>query len=309
MIHTILGAGGAIGTPLARELAEMKLDVRLASRSPVQVNEHDALVKANLLNPEETESAIAGSNVCYVCVGLPYKAKVWEESWPILMRNVLNACQKHRCKLVFFDNVYGLGSKQVGHITEDATLMPDSRKGKVRALIDQMVMGAVEKGTVEAMIVRAPDFYGPIKHSSMHMNMLYDNLVKGKAGQWLCRGDMPHSSAYAPELAMGTALLGNKPEAFNQIWNLPCSKEAPTGRQWNALFAHALHQKDALQVLPAWGLRVLGLFIPIMNELFDMRYQYNRPYFFDSSKFEKAFGYLPKSCSQAVSETVDALKT
>lgn len=50
--------------------------------------------------------------------------------------------------------------------------------------------------------------------------------------------------------------------------------------------------------------KVIGWFIPMMSELHDMIYQYNREYFFDSSKFNKRFNYKPISNSEAVIETL-----
>jgi len=51
-------------------------------------------------------AAVAGSDVVYLLVGLPYKAKVWEALWPVVMQNTIEACRLHGSKLVFFDNIY-----------------------------------------------------------------------------------------------------------------------------------------------------------------------------------------------------------
>ena len=37
--------------------------------------------------------------------------------------------------------------------------------------------------------------------------------------------------------------------------------------------------------------RLLGLFIPLMREMPEMMYQYNRDYIFNSDKFEKHFDF------------------
>jgi hypothetical protein len=50
------------------------------------------------------------------------------------------------------------------------------------------------------------------------------------------------------------------------------------------------------------------MFIPIIKELSEMTYQYDRDYFFDSSKFIKAFQYTPTTNFAAVNEVVNALK-
>lgn len=59
----------------------------------------------------------------------------------------------------------------------------------------------------------------------MVMNLIYDNLAKGKKSQWLCNKNVVHSISYAPDLGKGTAILGNTPDAFNQVWNLPTDSQ------------------------------------------------------------------------------------
>jgi hypothetical protein len=51
---------------------------------------------------------------------------------------------------------------------------------------------------------------------------------------------------------------------------------------------------------------VLGLFIPIMREMVEMMYQYDRDYVFDSSKFEKRFQIKPTSYVQGIKEMIKA---
>ena len=47
-MQTILGAGGAIGKELARELHTYTNDIRLVSRNPKAVNKSDQLMSADL---------------------------------------------------------------------------------------------------------------------------------------------------------------------------------------------------------------------------------------------------------------------
>ena len=47
---------------------------------------------------------------------------------------------------------------------------------------------------------------------------------------------------------------------------------------------------------------------PYLKEMYEMRYQYDRDYYFDSSKFNKHFNYTPTSNAEAVKQTVAELK-
>jgi nucleoside-diphosphate-sugar epimerase len=174
--------------------------------------------------------------------------------------------------------------------------------------VDRHILEQVEKGKLEAIIARSPDFFGPIKDKSMLMIMVYDNLVKGKKAQWLCNADAIHTTGFTPDLAKGTALLGNTPEAFNQIWNLPVDPARITARQWVKLFADQMGGSEKVTVMPGWMLRLVGIFVPILGELYEMRYQFDRDYYFDSTKFCKQFNYTPTSNAEAVRLTVEGLK-
>lgn len=308
MKQTILGAGGAIGSELAKSLADYTSDIRLVSRNPKKVNPNDELLSTDLSQKEQVEKAIAGSNIVYLTVGFDYNTKLWQRMWVPLIENVIAACQKHNCKLVFFDNVYAIGGDHVKHITEESPISPCSKKGEVRAEVDRLILKAIESNKLKAIIARAPDFFSEFKDRSLLMNLVYDNLVKGKKAQWFCNVKVVHTCGYAPDLAKGTAMLGNTSDAYGQIWNLPTDPERIRGEQWISLFAEEMNTSNKYQVLPGWGMKALGLFVPILKEMYEMRYQYDRDYYFDSSKFNKKFNYIPTNNRTAVKQTIERLK-
>ena len=108
-MQTILGSTGIIGTELAKALTQHTDKIRLVSRNPKRVNPTDQLVIADLTNFNEVLTAVEGSEVVYLTAGLQYKINVWQTKWPLIMKNVIEACKTHKTKLVFFDNVYAYG--------------------------------------------------------------------------------------------------------------------------------------------------------------------------------------------------------
>ncbi|MBC7571561.1 MAG: NAD(P)H-binding protein [Spirosoma sp.] len=308
MKQTILGAGGAIGIELAKALPTYTSDIRLVGRNPKKVNTTDNLFKADLSNRDEVFKAIEGSEIVYLMVGFDYNTKLWQQMWPPLIKNVIDACLEHNAKLVFFDNVYAIGGDNVKHITENSPISPTSKKGEVRAEVDKLILDSIENRKLNAIIARSADFFSGVKDKSLLMNMVYDNLAKGKKAQWFCNTKVIHSTSYTPDLGKGTAILGNSKEAFNQIWNLPTDPQKITGEEWINLFATEMKTSNKSQVLPSWGIKALGLFVPILNEMYEMRYQYDRDYYFDSSKFNKHFNFTPTTNADAVKQTVAELK-
>ncbi len=288
-MQTILGGGGAIGTELAKALKTFTQQIRIVSRKPQKVNDTDETFAADLTNETAVSKAIEGSEVVYLVAGLPYKIKAWQEQWPKIMQNVIKACEKHQAKLVFFDNVYLYDEKSIPHLTEDAPINPPSKKGKVRATIVQMIMNEVKEARLTAMIVRAADFYGPGINTSVLQETVYKNMKKGKAAFWLGDKSKIHSYTYTPDAGKATALLGNTPDAFNQVWHLPTSNEKLTGNDWIRLFAESMKVKNKSMSVPKTMVRLMGWFNPVMKEMTEMMYQNTQDYFFDSTKFTKQF--------------------
>ena len=91
----------------------------------------------------------------YLCAGIQYDTKVWQEQWPVIMRNVIAATEAAGTRLIFFDNIYMYGLVR-GPITEDTPYRPNSAKGTVRARIADELMEATARGRLRASIARAP---------------------------------------------------------------------------------------------------------------------------------------------------------
>jgi len=308
MKQTILGAGGAVGIELAKALKPYTTDIRLVGRNPKKINATDDLFPADMTNRDEVFEAVKDSHVVYLMVGFDYNTKLWQQMWPPLIKNVIDACLHYKAKLVYFDNVYAIGGDHVNHITENSPISPTSKKGEVRAAVDKLILDSIEKRNLHAIIARSADFFSGVKDKSILMNTVYDNLIKGKKAQWFCNAKVIHSVSYTPDLAKGTAILGNTDSAYQKVWNLPTDPQKITGEDWINLFATELKTSNKYQVLPGWGMKAIGLFVPFLKEMYEMRYQYDRDYYFDSSKFNKEFNYTPASNAFAVKQTVEQLK-
>ena len=304
-MQVILGAGGAIGKDLARELKKYTDKIRLVSRNPVTVNEDDELFAGDLMVPEKVEKAIKGANVAYVTAGLAYNTKVWQEQWPVIMKNVISACKKHKTRLVFFDNIYAYNPNHLNPMAEETEIFPASKKGKVREEIAQMILDEISNGKLDAMIARAADFYGPGINNSVLNETVFKNLKAGKRANWFCSVSVKHNFTYTPDAAKATALLGNTESAYGQVWHLPTVAAVPM-QQWIDTFAAELNVKSKTMVVSKFMVSLMGLFVPIMREMKEMLYQYDRDYDFDSSKFETVFKITPTSMEEGIRQVVKA---
>ena len=306
-MQTILGSSGVVGTELAKSLTKYTDKIRLVSRNPKRVNPNDQIVVADLTNSEQVLTSVEGSEVVYLTAGLQYKTSVWQTQWPIIVKNVIDACKAHKAKLVFFDNVYAYGLVK-GWMKEDTLINPSSKKGEVRAQIAQMIMSEVERGHLDAIIARAADFYGPNTPLSFATVTVFHNLKKGKKAQWFLNENKKHSMTFTPDAGKATALLGNTNSAYNQIWHLPTDKNALTGKEFIEIAAKAFGVDPKFMVLKKWMIQLVGMFVPVVKESIEMLYQNEYDYLFDSTKFEKTFNFIPTSYKDGIAETVKSMR-
>lgn len=304
-MQTILGSGGVISRELAESLREYTTDIRLVGRNPKAFHESNELVSADLTNAEDTLRAVEGSEVAYLVVGFPYSYKKWQEMWPLAMRNVIEACKTYGTKLVFFDNIYMYDPEYLNNITEETPHNPSSKKGGVRKQIIDMMMSEVENGSLTALVARCADYYGPgIERNSMLTETVLKKFAEGSKANWLGPLNFKHSFTYTPDAGKATALLGNTPDAYNQTWHLPTAGNPPTAKEWIETVANQMDVKPKTMVVSPFMAGLLGIFIPVMKEVKEMMYQYDRDYVFNSDKFEKHFNFTPTSYEDGIAHTI-----
>lgn len=303
-MQTILGANGTIARELSKHLPQYTNQIRQVSRNPKKVNPTDELVTADLLNYVQTEKAVAGSEVVYLLAGLKYDVKTWEQQWPIVMRNTIDACKKNGSKLVFFDNVYAYGQVN-GAMTEETPFNPNSKKGEVRAKIATTLLDEIKQGNLQGMIVRAADFYGPGALLSLTHSTVNERLKAGRGAQWVGDPKKIHTFTYTPDAGRTVAIAGNTPSAYNQTWHALTSSEKITGDDYIRIAYEILNkQYKSPMVMSKLGVRLLGLFVPVLREFVEMMYQFENEYVFDSSKAEKAFNVKATPYKEGILETL-----
>jgi nucleoside-diphosphate-sugar epimerase len=290
-LTTILGAGGPISNELVKILSADGTPLRLVSRNPRPAARGTETLAADITDQQQAIRAVAGSSTVHLLIGLKYDVKVWQQHWPRVIANTIEACKRAGAKLLFFDNVYMYG-KVKGPMTEETPYAPVSKKGEIRARIATTLMDEVKRGHLTAMIARAADFYGPSDAGHGLPNALvFEPFAKGAKAQWLINDSAPHSLTFTPDAARGVAMLAQRDSAWNQVWHLPTYAPAPTGKEFIEMAAQAFGVKFKYRILNRGMIKVGGWFNPLVGELSEMLYQNDSPYVFDSTKFARAFGF------------------
>ncbi len=305
-MYTILGAGGTIGNEFSKTLFQNNIAHTLVSRHPKSIN--GALTKsADLANALETDEAVKGSSIVVLCAGLQYDIRIWNEKWPAIMTNAINACKKHHAKLIFFDNVYMLG-KVSGAMTETTPYNPVSKKGELRAKIATQLMDEAKAGSLTAMIVRSADFYGPGCKTSVLNTLVFDKMAKAKKAQWMGNDKALHSFTFTPDCGKAIWMLSQRGDTWNQVWHMPTAAPPLTGKQIIHMAAKIFNVSEKHSVISKAMIGLLGIFMRIMYEMKEMFYQNDSDYLFDSSKFNSAFNFTPTPYKEGFEITAASYK-
>jgi nucleoside-diphosphate-sugar epimerase len=307
-VDAILGAGGSISNELVKVLSAHGRPYRLVSRHGASATGAAEIVAADLADRDQTERAVAGSQVVYMLAGLKYDHAVWAEQWPRIMTNTIEACKRTGARLVFFDNVYMYGRVNRA-MTEETPFHPVSKKGEVRAQIATALIDAWKAGSLTAMIARAADFYGPAAKNGIPNAMVFDPMSKGQKPMCLVSDALPHSYTYTPDAARALVTLVETNSAWNQTWHMPTSPDPLTGREFIERAAQGMGVSAKYRVLTRPIVRVVGWFNPLVREVYEMLYQNDSPYLFDSSKYARAFDFAGTPYAEGIRATAESYRS
>ena len=141
------------------------------------------------------------------------------------------------------------------------------------------------------MIARSADFYGPDTQNGVPNVLVFEPFAKGAKASWLVNAAVPHSLTFIPDAARGVAMLAEQESAWNQVWHLPTAPNPPTGGEFISMAASEFGVAPKYRVLSRPMLRLAGWFNPQVRESYEMLYQSDSPYLFDSTKFANEFGF------------------
>lgn len=300
--HVIFGVG-PLGMAVMDELAAQGQTVVLVNRSgkvkealPAGVT----TVAADLNEPAQVRQVCADAQVVYLCAMPPYTD--WPRLFPPMINGLLGGLTGGDARLVYGDNLYMYGPTDKP-LREDLPYAALGHKGRLRAEVAQQLLAAYSAGQVKVTIGRASDFYGPRAFNAHLGDRFFKAAFAGKPVDVIGNPDQPHTYTFIRDYARGLVTLGARDEALGQAWHIP-SATPITPRQLIGLVSTELGQPLKIRTAGRFLVAMLGLFDPIMRELKETLYQWEKPYLVDHSKFATAFGANPTPHAVAVQETV-----
>ncbi len=300
-LHVIVGKG-PVGATTAEELVARGHSVRVLSRSGGRSTADVEHRQVDAADADAVTAAARGAAALYNAVNPAYHR--WPTDWPPIAAALLTAAERTGAVLVTMSNLYGYG-RPSGPMTPETPLAATDAKGVVRARMWTDALAAHEAGRVRVTEARAADFVGPhVPGDHSHLTRQQPGLRQGRRAWVIGDPDALRSWAYLPDVAATLATLGTDERALGRAWHVP---SAPPRSQRQALTD--LAEAMAVPPVPVTGiswpvLRAVGLVVPMMREVVDVRHQFDQEFVTDATATTEAFGLAATPWDEVVRATV-----
>ncbi len=297
----MLGYGPA-GAATALMLAARGATVRVVTRSGRRAEPGIEHLSLDATDGDRLTRAAKGAAVIYNCASPPYHR--WTRDWPPLADAVNAAAEATGAVLVVLSNLYGYGPVE-GVISEDLPLNAAGGKGRTRAATWLRMLDLHNQGRIRAVEVRASDFFGPGVTSGGHLaDRVVPPLLRGRTIRVLGDPDTPHSWTYLPDTARALVRVAEAEDAWGRPWHVPTGPPLSARAMVGKLAAQAGVPAVETRRLPPGLMRVLGVASPLLRELQEVRYQFDRPFIVDSAAYTARFGETATPADEQVKRTI-----
>ncbi|MEW9531592.1 NAD-dependent epimerase/dehydratase family protein [Microbispora sp. NPDC049125] len=300
--HVIVGAG-QVGGQVAELLADQGHEVVVVTRSGsgpkgrgIRTAAADASDAAGM------RTLVKGADALYNCANPRYHE--WVRDWPPIASSLLAAAEDTGAVLVITGNLYGYGPVD-GPMTEDLPPAAAGTKGRVRARMWQEALDAHRAGRVRVTEVRGSDYFGPRAFDQSYTGVrLVPPLLAGRRVTVISDPDIPHSWTYLPDVARALVAAAGREQSWGRPWHVPTGPPVTLREMATRLCELAGAPAPRLWRLPGWALTAAGVAVPMLKEMRETRYQFDRPYVLDSSASQEVLGFAPTPLDDALKTTV-----
>ena len=300
-LHVVVGKG-PVGNTTAEALLARGHQVRILSRSGGRSTDAVEHRQVDAADAEALAAASRGAAAIYNAVNPAYHR--WPTDWPPVAAALLGAAERTGAVLVTMGNLYVYG-RPSAPMTPDSPLAATDTKGRVRLAMWTEALAAHRAGRVRIAEARAADFVGPqVPAGSSHLVRQLPSLRKGRRAWVVGDPDAPRSWAYLPDVAETLVTLATDERAWGRAWHVPSA--APRSQRQALADLAAAMDRPAVPVssLP-WGvLRAIGIAVPMMGEVVDVRHQFDQEFVIDAGATTATFGLTATPWDEVVAATV-----
>jgi nucleoside-diphosphate-sugar epimerase len=297
----VLGARGRFGLAATRAFAEAGWRV-IAQVRPGASGPAIPGVSWLAAQPADTASlahAARGASVVVQGLSPVYTHQAWRRDLPGLTQAAIEVSRALGATLMLPASVYNFGATMPPLLREDTAQAASTFKGQMRIASEAQVRAATQDGRMKAVVIRGGDFFG-----SGTGSWLDELMVKAiQDGKFTYPGPMnvPTAWAWLPDMARSFVAVAGRREQLPVFETLHFAGYSLTGQDWaDALEGIAWEQGW----LPAGGqlhtrslswtlMRALGLALPKVAALCEMRYQWHTPHTLVNQRMTALIGAEP----------------
>jgi nucleoside-diphosphate-sugar epimerase len=289
-LHVIAGAG-PVGRATAVQLASEGHSVLLVSRS----GRGPAIEGVRRTAADAADAACltglaTGAVALYNCINPP-SYDVWAAYWPPVAAALLEAAERTGATLVTASCLYGYGPVD-GPMVEGLPDAATGAKARVRAQMWADALAAHDAGRIAAVEVRGSDYLGPWV-TNAHIPQVVPRALAGRSVRVFGRADQPHSFTDVRDMGRALAAVAQAPHAWGRVWHAPTNAPRTQAETVADVCRAAGREPVTVRAWPKALLSVGGRFVPLLRELRETVYQFERPYVLDSGAITRELGLEP----------------
>lgn len=282
----ILGVNGHLGRAAAAAFAAAGWEVTGMARRDVDVP-GVRFVAGNSDSVEDMRAAIGDADVVVNALNMPYPA--WFNGrMEAQMGRVISALGKTGKTVLFPGNIYNFSATD-RDVTPDLPQRPETPRGAVRVAVEELFAAAAARGDIQAIVLRAGDFYGPGARGDW-----FDQAILSAAGkrkvQLIGLPGVGHSWAYLPDLARALEALAAVRSGLGAYERFHFAGHFVTPEAMGAAIVKAAPVPVTISRFPMLLIRLAGLVDPLMREVAKMGYLWRHPMELKDERLEALLG-------------------
>jgi nucleoside-diphosphate-sugar epimerase len=297
----ILGARGRFGSAAVRAFAMAGWQVHAQAR-PGAEGEAMAGVQWVYAAPDDTQAlahAARDAQVVVQALSPEYTHKAWRTQVPRFTQAAIDISRELGATLMLPGNIYNFGAGMPAQLREDTPQQPTTFKGQLRVASEQMIKAATRDGRMKAVVIRGGDFFGSGKGSWLDLSIAKD-LSRGRVS-YPNALHTPTAWAYLPDMACSFVGVAEQRERLAAFETMHFAGYSVTGQQWVDVLTDVAREQGVLPVggklkvsLVPWPLlRLMGLLVPTLAALCEMRYLWTTPHALVNTRMTGLIGAEP----------------
>jgi nucleoside-diphosphate-sugar epimerase len=306
MVAYVVVGAGPVGSAVARLFVARGEEVHLVNRSGSGPQLPGVTrVAADAADVDRMTELASGAAAIVNAANPAYHR--WTTDWPPIAAALLTAAERSGATLVTVGNLYGYGPVDSA-LTEDLPLAATGRKGKVRARMWNDAFAAHEAGRARVTEVRGSDYLRPDAQSALGDRVM-PRILAGRRVSVLPSADQPHTWTCVEDVARLVVVAASDRRAWGRAWHVP-SNPPRTQREAIADLAEAAGVRTVrVGEIPKAFLTALSLVNPVLKEIGEVAYQFERPFVMDSSAAQSTFDLTPTPWEAMIAAQVAAYRS